>query len=142
MSIHNSSDTLHALAKRCGAVATALLMAAALGTGSASSVVAAPGAASLRVAPPPTPPSQGTWLGAHVNPRYGADQLTSIRRFQTNIGRPLEVANKYHGFSDHNYKMEAALIASGQVPLISWRATDSSTDGRRAAKIAAEDTTQ
>jgi hypothetical protein len=112
-------------------------MAAALGTGSASSVVAAPGAASLRVAPPPTPPSQGTWLGAHVNPRYGADQLTSIRRFQTNIGRPLEVANKYHGFSDHNYKMEAALIASGQVPLISWRATDSSTDGRRAAKIAA-----
>jgi len=126
MSFHNSIVTLRALATTGVAVATALLLAAP-----------ATGTAPLVVAPPPTPPSQGTWLGAHVNARYGADQLTSIRRFESDIGRSLDVANRYHAFSDHSYKVEAALIASGQVPLISWRATDSSNDGQRAAKIAA-----
>jgi hypothetical protein len=124
MSFHNSSMTLRALT---GAALATALLAAAPATSSAASAVAAP----------PTPPSQGTWLGAHVNPRYGADQLTSIHRFESDIGRKLQVANKYHGFSDHSYKVEAALIASGQVPLISWRATDSANDGKRAAKIAA-----
>lgn len=82
-------------------------------------------------------PASGTWFGAQVNPRNGYDQLTSIKGFQAEIGRRLDIANKYHSFSDHNYNVEAALLAAGTVPLISWRGTDNGNDPSRAAAIAA-----
>lgn len=88
------------------------------------------------VASQPKPPAAGAWFGAHVNPRYNKSQLESIHYFQSQLDRHLDVANKYHGFSDHNYKVEASLIASGTTPLISWRGTDNSNDSHRAAAIA------
>lgn len=109
-----------------GAVAATGLLASSLG--------AAPAQA---VSGKPVPPLSGAWFGAHVNPRYGQGQLPSITAFQTEIGRRLDVVNRYHAFSDHTYTVEAALLASGRVPLISWRGTDNSNDPNRAAEIAA-----
>lgn len=85
----------------------------------------------------PVPPATGAWFGAHVNQRYGQTQLASISQFQTEIGRPLDVVNKFHSFSNHVYKVEAALLASGRIPMISWRGYDTVHDTSRAAGIAA-----
>src|SRR5689334_18665236 len=51
-------------------------------------------------------PARGVLFGAHVNPRNGLSQLASIAAFEREIGRRLDVANKYHGFSDHDYAVE------------------------------------
>jgi hypothetical protein len=81
-------------------------------------------------------PSRGILFGAHVNPRNGQTQLASIHTFEKEIGRKLDIANKYHGFSDHNYGVERSLLSGGETPLISWRATDNRNDPNRAAEIA------
>ncbi len=76
-------------------------------------------------------------FGAHVNPRYGLDQWESIRRFERQIGRRLTIANKFHGFTNRNYRVEEKLLAGNRIPMISWRATDNRADPYRARKIAA-----
>lgn len=94
--------------------------------------------ASAVLAAKPTGPVGGTWFGAHVNARNGEKQLASIRTFEGQLDRHLDVANKYHGFSSSNTttSLEASLISTGTVPLVSWRGTDSSYDPDRARKIA------
>ncbi len=81
-------------------------------------------------------PKKGAWFGAYVQATGGHDQYHSILSFEREIGRRLRVVNKYHGFSDHNYGVESQLVHTGRIPMISWRATDSGTDGSRASKIA------
>ena len=76
-------------------------------------------------------------FGAHVNLRYGLDQFESIKRFESQIGRKLTIANKFHAFTNRNYRVEQKLIAGNRMPMISWRATDSKPDPYRARKIAA-----
>lgn len=90
------------------------------------------------VAPPVVAPATGVLFGAQVNALDGKDQLPSIDAFQAEIGRRLDVANRYHPFTNTNrtYKPEAAMLAHGRAPMISWRGTDSGTDPHRAAAIA------
>jgi hypothetical protein len=101
------------------ALLTAALLWAAAGTASA-----------VRV------PRKGAYFGAYVQARSGQSQFESVRSFQRLIGRKIKVVNKYHPFTDHSYRFEADLLATGHIPMISWRATDDAIDGHRAEKIA------
>ncbi len=81
-------------------------------------------------------PADGSWFGAHVNPRGGLDQYQSIVAFESDLGRQLAVVNRFHPWHHRSFRMEARHIADGRIPMISWRGTDDDPDGERAAKIA------
>jgi hypothetical protein len=99
------------------------------------SLVAADGAATAMI----RAPKRGAWFGAYVHPRSGQNAYTAVRAFQRMIGRRSRIVNKYHPFSDHHYDFERWAARTGHIPMISWRATDSSTDSSRAQKIARGD---
>jgi hypothetical protein len=82
-------------------------------------------------------PRHGAYFGAYVQSKGGQSQIGAVRSFERLIGRKAKIVNKYHPFSDHSYGFEKDLIASGHIPMISWRATDTTFDSHRAQKIAA-----
>jgi hypothetical protein len=84
-------------------------------------------------------PKRGAWFGAYINPRSGQTAFTAVRPFERMIGRRARIVNKYHPFTDHDYDFERFVARSGHIPMISWRATDSSPDATRAQKIARGD---
>jgi hypothetical protein len=84
-------------------------------------------------------PRRGTWFGAYIQASGGRDQFESVRAFERMVGRHVRVVNKYHPFTDHNFDFEAKLIRNGRIPMVSWRATNDSPDGNRAAEIARGD---
>jgi hypothetical protein len=104
-------------------IITALLAGALLWAGA--------GAASATKAP-----RHGAYFGAYVQADGGRSQTAAVSAFQRLVDRKIKITNKYHPFSDHNYGFEADMVASGHIPMISWRATDDSFDGNRAQKIA------
>jgi len=84
-----------------------------------------------------TVPANGAYFGAYVQSRGSQTPTQAVNSFQKLVGRKIKIVNKYHPFSDHSYRFEADMIASGHIPMISWRATDDAFDGHRAQKIAA-----
>ena len=83
-----------------------------------------------------TVPARGAYFGAYVQSKGGQTPMEAVHSFERLIGRKAKIVNKYHPFSDRSYGFEADLIATGHIPMISWRATDDAFDGHRAQKIA------
>lgn len=79
-------------------------------------------------------PSLGVWLGAF--PNKGGDNYRALHQMEVAIGRRLKIVNKYHSWSNHSYQFERQVLAGGRIPLISWRATETSPDRARAQRIA------
>lgn len=113
-------------------VAAALSLALLPAAGAQGAPAPVPAVAVAALAPP-----RGALFGAHANLRNGQSQYESIVAFERSIGRRLDVTNKFHGWSNHVYKDEAAHLKAGRVPLISWRATDDRPDPNRADRISA-----
>lgn len=84
-------------------------------------------------------PSSGALFGAYVNSRGGLTQQETTARLERQLGRRLAIANQYRGWSSRTFGKEAEHVAAGRVPMISWRATDTQFDSRRAQKIARGD---
>ncbi|MEO8475972.1 MAG: hypothetical protein ABI572_02840 [Actinomycetota bacterium] len=83
-----------------------------------------------------TVPADGAYFGAYVQSQGSQAPMDAVNSFERLVGRKIKVVNKYHPFTDHSYRFEADLIATGHIPMISWRATDDALDGHRAEKIA------
>jgi hypothetical protein len=83
-------------------------------------------------------PASGALLGAHVGLRNGMNQPESINQFEREIDHKLAIVDRFHGFDELNFGVEATELAAGRVPMISWRGTSGGVlDPNRAAKIAA-----
>lgn len=83
-----------------------------------------------------TVPADGAYFGAYVQSKGAQTPADAVSSFEKLVGRKIKIVNKYHPFSDHSYRFEEDMIASGHIPMISWRATDDAFDGHRAQKIA------
>jgi hypothetical protein len=97
-------------------------------------LLTAPAASS---APTTSAPASGVMWGAYANAKPGQSIFDAVTSLENKVGRKLAIANKYHPFSDHSYGFEQWQLDRGQLPMISWRGTDDTPDGNRAAKIAA-----
>jgi hypothetical protein len=97
-------------------------------------LVTAPAASS---APTTSAPASGVMWGAYANAKSGQSIFDAVTSLEGEVGRKIAIANKYHPFSDHSYKFEQWQLDRGQLPMISWRGTDATPDGNRAADIAA-----
>jgi len=99
-----------------------------------TALVTAPAASS---APTTSAPASGVMWGAYANAKSGQSIFDAVTSLEGKVGREIAIANKYHPFTDRSYKFEQWQIDRGQLPMISWRGTDTTPDGNRAAKIAA-----
>ena len=80
-------------------------------------------------------PGTGALFGAYVRPSSGASFYDSAIAFETKLGRPLAIVNKYHTWSDTHFTDEAKLVASGHLVMVSWHPTDGAGDGSMASKV-------
>jgi hypothetical protein len=79
------------------------------------------------VARGPQPPATGAWTGAWVRPDVATQQglLDGVAGLEHTIGRPLDVVQTYHAWTD-DFPSDAdkAFVAQGKVLLLSWAGTD------------------
>jgi hypothetical protein len=86
--------------------------------------------ASAPSAPPergPTPPAEGAWVGAWVKPDLPTQKgmVESVRKFEEQLGRPLDVVQVYHQWDD-DFPTEADkdFVRQGRTLLLSWSGDD------------------
>ena len=75
----------------------------------------------------PVPPAEGAWIGAWVKPEVATPEgrLAAVADFESQLGRPLDVAHVYHRWEDEFPSSDdRALAADGKTVLLSWAGTD------------------
>ena len=69
-------------------------------------------------------PSSGALLGAYVKSPSGLSFLDGVSSFESKLGRPLDIVNKFHDWTNVTYRDEQILLNSGHEVMISWHPSD------------------
>jgi len=90
-------------------------------------------------------PSSGALFGANPKKRGGDSRYEGVKTFEREVGRGIDVVNRFHEFSDgldpYYFVFDRKHVADGRTVMISWRATDNrgalagQPDPNRAKKI-------
>jgi hypothetical protein len=92
-------------------------------------IVSVPTASAPSVPPErgPSPPHVGAWVGAWVKPDLPTQngQLASVAAFESQLGRPLDIVQVYHQWTDEfPSTADEQFAAEGRTLLISWNGED------------------